>query len=96
MIKSFKDKTTEDIYNGDNTKAARHIPDTIWNTVCRKLDMLNAAHDIKDLLIPPSNKLEKLKGALSEFHSIRANDQYRIIFKWTQGNAESVQITDYH
>ena len=96
MIKSFKDKITEDIYNGYNTKAARHIPDTVWTTACRKLDMLNAAHELKDILAPPGNKLEKLKRDLAEFYSIRINDQYRIIFKWTEGSIESVQIIDYH
>ncbi|MCB4791583.1 MAG: type II toxin-antitoxin system RelE/ParE family toxin [Elusimicrobia bacterium] len=96
MIKSFKDKITEDIYNGYNTKDARRIPDTVWGTACRKLDMLNAAHDLKDLLSLPGNKFEKLKGKLSEFYGIRINDQYRIIFKWAQGSVELVQIVDYH
>ncbi|MFH1258724.1 MAG: type II toxin-antitoxin system RelE/ParE family toxin [Elusimicrobiota bacterium] len=58
--------------------------------------MLNAAHDLKDLMVPPGNKLEKLKGKLSEYYSIRINNQYRIIFKWLQGNVEGAQITDYH
>jgi toxin HigB-1 len=96
MILSFSDKTTEDIYNGHNTKAARQVPQSIWNIACRKLDMLNAVHDIKDLMSPPGNKLEKLKGDLSEYHSIRINDQYRIVFKWLRGNVEAVQIKDYH
>ena len=96
MILSFKDKITEDIYNGYNTKNARYIPRTIWEIACRKLDMLNAAHDLKDLLVPPGNKLEKLKGKLSEYYSIRINNQYRIIFRWLHGNVEEAQITDYH
>ena len=96
MIKSFKDKCTEDIYNGDNAKFARAIPREIWQTACRKLDMLNAAYELRDLLIPPGNKLEKLKGDLSEFYSIRINDQYRIIFRWIEGSVELVQIIDYH
>ena len=96
MITSFRDKTTEDVFNGHNTKDARQIPKEIWNVAARKLDMINAAHDLKDLLAPPGNKLEKLKGTLSPFHSIRINDQYRIIFKWNAGNAELVQIIDYH
>jgi proteic killer suppression protein len=58
--------------------------------------MLNAAHDMRDLMSPPENKLEKLKGDLSDFYSIRINDQFRIIFKWLRGNVEAVQIKDYH
>ncbi len=96
MIKSFKDKTTDDIYNGNDTKLARKIPKKIWKIVCRKLDMLNAAHELKDLTSPPANRLEKLKGNISGFHSIRINDQYRIIFVWADGNAQLVQIVDYH
>ena len=96
MIISFRDKTTEDIFNGNNTKITRKIPKAIWKTVCRKLDMLNADHELKDLMSPPSNRLERLKGELSDFHSIRINDQYRIIFIWVNGNTEFVQIVDYH
>ena len=96
MIKSFRGKTTQDIYNGFNTKAARQISKTIWRIACRKLDMINAAYELKDLSSPPGNMIEKLKGDLADFHSIRINDQYRIIFKWIKGNVELVQITDYH
>ncbi len=96
MILSFKDKTTEDIFNGNNTKLARTIPQTVWAVANRKLDMINAAHDICDLRVPPGNMLERLKGNLSDHYSIRINDQYRIVFKWAQGNAQDVLITDYH
>jgi len=58
--------------------------------------MINAAHELKDLLVPPGNRLEKLKGKLSGFHSIRINDQFRIIFIWSESNANSVEIVDYH
>lgn len=58
--------------------------------------MIHAAHDIIDLRIPPGNRLERLKGKLKDFFSIRINDQFRIIFKWTQGAADEVEITDYH
>ena len=58
--------------------------------------MLNNSQNIVDLKIPPSNKLEKLKGTLREYHSIRINDQWRIIFKWNNGNASEVEIIDYH
>jgi len=58
--------------------------------------MLNNSVDIKDLTIPPSNRLEKLKGNLKDFYSIRINDQWRIIFRWENGNAENVELIDYH
>ena len=96
MIIDFGDQTTEDIFNGLDTKHARRIPNGVWNVAVRKLDMVNAAHELKDLRIPPANRLELLKGKLSGFHSIRINDQYRIVFKWLSGNAKAVRITDYH
>lgn len=96
MIISFGDKATDDIFNGIDSNAARSIPQVIWKTACRKLDMINASKDLKDLRIPPANRLEKLKGKFAGFYSIRINDQYRIIFKWNQSNAEDVMIIDYH
>lgn len=96
MIVNFADRATEDIYHGTDSKAARQIPNTVWRIAARKLDMVNAAHDLRDLKIPPANRLELLKGKLSGFHSIRINDQFRIIFRWDEGNARDVEITDYH
>ncbi|MBI3189351.1 MAG: type II toxin-antitoxin system RelE/ParE family toxin [Ignavibacteriales bacterium] len=96
MIFTFADKVTEDIYHGIDSKSARRIPRLLWKTAFRKLDMINAAHQLRDLRIPPANKLEELKGNLSGFYSIRINDQYRIVFRWTNGNAYEVMITDYH
>lgn len=96
MIVGFSDETTEDVFHGDNTKAARRIPTVIWNTACRKLDMLNAAHELRDLMVPPGNRLEALHGDLAGHHSIRINDQFRIVFRWKDGNAHDVRIRDYH
>jgi proteic killer suppression protein len=96
MIVNFGDKATEDIYHGTDSKAARQIPNTVWRIAARKLDMVNAAHDLRDLKVPPANRLEALKGKLSGFHSIRVNDQFRITFRWDEGNARDVEITDYH
>jgi proteic killer suppression protein len=96
MILSFGDKATEDIYNGLDSKTERSIPVTIWKAARRKLDMLNAARELKDLRSPPSNKLEKLKGKLSGYYSIRVNEQSRIVFIWNNQNAQGVTITDYH
>ena len=96
MIINFADKATEDIFNGVSSKAARQIPETIWNLAGRKLDMVNAAHELKDLRVPPANLLESLKGKWSGHYSIRINDQFRVVFRWVDGNACDVLITDYH
>ena len=81
MILNFADKATEDIFNGTDSKAARQLPQTICRVAARKLDMLHAAHELRDLKVPPANRLEPLKGSRSGFHSIRVNDQFRIIFR---------------
>ncbi|MEW5980273.1 MAG: type II toxin-antitoxin system RelE/ParE family toxin [Acidobacteriota bacterium] len=96
MILSFKDRTTEDIYNGEDTKAARSFPRTIWKVAARELDMINAARDVQDLKVPPGNRLETLKGDRRGWYSIRINDQFRIVFQWKEGNAKDVEIVDYH
>ena len=93
MITSFGSKDTEKIWLGERIK---NLPLDIQKVGRRKLRILNNSENIKDLTIPPSNHLEKLGGKLKEFYSIRINDQWRIIFKWTNGNAESIEITDYH
>jgi len=93
MILSFGSKETEKIWNGERVKK---LPLEIQNIGRRKLRMLNNSQDIKDLRVPPSNKLEKKKGNLKEFYAIRINDQWRIIFKWNNGNASDVEIIDYH
>jgi len=96
MILSFGNQATEDIFNGEDTRAARRIPSGVWPAACRKLDMLNAAYTLQDLKAPPGNRLEKLRGGLAAFYSIRINDQFRIIFRWSDGTAADVRITDYH
>jgi proteic killer suppression protein len=93
MIVSFGDKTTQKIWDGEWVKG---FSTDIQQVGRRKLRMLNNSVDIKDLMIPPSNRLEKLKGKLKEFYSIRVNDQWRIIFRWNNGNAYNVQLIDYH
>ena len=93
MIISFKDKETEEIWNGN---FSRNFPNEIQNIVRRKLRMINNSIDINDLRIPPANQLKKLKGNLSNYYSIRVNDQYRIIFEWENGNAFLVELIDYH
>ena len=93
MIVSFGDKTTQKIWDGEWVKG---FATDIQETARRKLRMLNNSVDIKDLMIPPSNRLEKLKGNLKDFHSIRVNSQWRIIFRWDNGSAFDVQVIDYH
>lgn len=93
MIVSFGDKTTQKIWDGEWVKS---FSTDIQEITRRKLRMLNSSIDIKDLMIPPSNRLEKLKGRLKDFYSIRVNDQWRIIFRWENGNAYNVELIDYH
>lgn len=96
MIKSFGTKGTEDIYHGISSREARKIPQDLGRAARRKLDMLNASVELKDLQAPPGNRLEALKGDLKGKYSIRINDQYRAIFVFKDGNAYEVEITDYH
>jgi proteic killer suppression protein len=96
VIASFADNVTRDLYDGANSKEARTIPKQLWPIVARKLDLINAAHALLDLSSPPGNRLEALRGEKKALHSIRVNDQYRIIFRWSEGNAYDVQVTDYH
>ncbi len=93
MIVSFGNKETEKIWNG---VVSKKLPIEIQDIARRKLRMINNSIDIIDLRIPPANRLEKLKGALNEFYSIRINNQWRIVFKWKNGNAFDVEIVDYH
>lgn len=93
MIKSFGSKETEKVWNGIRSKK---LPLECQKIGRRKLRMINSSIDINDLRVPPANRLEKLSGKLSEFHSIRINKQWRIIFKWNNGNAHKVEIIDYH
>ena len=96
MISSFGDATTAAVYHGSDTKAARRIRPELWQRLQRKLDLLNACTSLMDLRTPPANRLEKLRGELGDFYSIRVNQQYRIVFKFANGNCEEVRCTDYH
>lgn len=93
MIKSFKCKETEALFH---RKRSPKLPQLIQKKAIRKLWMLNAATLLNDLRVPPANCLESLKGKKKGQYSIRINDQWRICFKWHQGDAYSVEITDYH
>jgi proteic killer suppression protein len=93
MILSFGTKETEKIWNGLRVKG---FPVEIQEIGRRKLRMLNNSQNVADLRIPPANRLEKLSGGWKDFYSIRINDQWRIVFKWDNGNASAVEIVDYH
>ena len=92
MIRSFGDKATGALFHDERVRQFEGIA----RRAKRKLEAVNAASRLDDLMIPPSNRLEKLKGDLKDFYSIRINDQWRLIFKWIQGDAHDVRIVDYH
>jgi proteic killer suppression protein len=97
MIISFKDKGTEDIFNGVASKAARKIcPQALWRIASRKLELLDSVEQRDELKVPPGNRLEALSGDRKGQHSIRLNEQYRICFRWTKAGPEEVELTDYH
>ncbi|PLX73003.1 MAG: plasmid maintenance system killer protein [Desulfuromonas sp.] len=96
MILSFGDKLTEELYHGTANKDLRRLPPEIIRRALNKLDMINAAHDVLDLRSPPGNRLETLQGDLAGMFSIRINDQWRIVFRWQDGNAYDVRLADYH
>jgi proteic killer suppression protein len=93
MIRSFKDKETERIFSREGS---RKFPTDIQRPALRKLLVLHGATNVNDLKVPPGNRLEPLKGDRKGQHSIRINEQWRICFVWKDGNAEAVEITDYH
>lgn len=96
MILSFKDRGTEDIFDGTNSKAARKtLASALHARASKTLDQLNAAVSLVSLSLP-GLRLEKLKGDRIGQHSIRINDQYRVCFRWTEMGAEDVEIVDYH
>jgi proteic killer suppression protein len=96
MIVTFHDQATEDLYHGFSSHRTARFPREILSTALRKLDVLHAAHRLVDLRVPPGNRLEALQGDWQGFHSIRVNDQWRIIFRWENGNAHDVSLVDYH
>jgi proteic killer suppression protein len=93
MIKSFNSKETEKIWEGNFSKG---YPNDIQDIARKKLRMLNNSYNIRDLMIPPSNRLEKLKGGRIGQYSIRINDRWRICFMWKNNDCYNVEITDYH
>jgi proteic killer suppression protein len=96
VIIAYRDEATRDVHVGVDSKAARRFSGAVRVVARRKLDLVGAAADVRDLAVPPGNRLEKLKGDLAGFYSIRVNEQFRIIFRFESGNASDVQVTDYH
>ena len=97
MIVSFKDRATEEVFNGVNSKAARKAcPQTLWRIASRKLDQLDSVQSLEELKVPPGNHLEGLSGNRKGEHSIRINKQYRVCFMWGESGPINVEITDYH
>jgi proteic killer suppression protein len=95
MIASFAGGATADLFHGADSARARRWS-AIGKLARRKLDMVNAAAKLDDLKAPPGNRLEAPRGDLSGYHSIRINDQWRVVFKWKEGAAHEVEVTDYH
>ena len=96
MIRSFSDRGSEDLYHGRRTARLRRFPADLRERALRKLDVLEGAQCLEDLAATPCNRLEALKGDLKGFHSIRVNDQWRIVFRWGEGDAWEVELTDCH
>jgi proteic killer suppression protein len=97
MIVTFKDRASEDIYNGVNSKAARKAcPQNLWRIASRKMDQLDSVKTLEELKVPPGNRLESLSGDRKGEHSIRINEQYRICFIWGESGPYNVEVTDYH
>ena len=93
MIRSFASRETERLFQRER---AKKIPANIQRVALRKLRMLHRASNLNDLRVPPANRLEALKGNRKGEHSIRINDQFRVCFKWKNGDAFDVEIVDYH
>jgi toxin HigB-1 len=97
VIKSFRDRGSEDIFDRKNTRAARQTyPRQIWRVAQRKLDQLNSVISLESLKFPPGNCLKSLMDDRKGQHSIRINDPFRVCFVWTDSGAEHIEITDYH
>ncbi len=97
VIRSFRNRGTEEVFDGADTPEARRVcPRSVWAVVRRRLDQLNRARDLRELAVPPGNRLERLRGDRKGQHSIRVNDQFRLCFRWKMGDAYEVEIADYH
>lgn len=96
MIESFANGLAEDLFRDRRTRATRSFPPELRRAARRKLAYLHDAAELRDLRVPPGNRLEALKGSRRGFHSTRINDQWRVVFRWQDGNAWDVSVEDYH
>jgi len=96
MLTSFANQLAEDLFYDRKSREIRRFPNELRRVARRMLLYLHEAADLSDLKVPPGNRLEALKGDLRGYHSIRINDQWRLVFRWNRGHAENVQIVDYH
>ena len=96
MISTFGNVLADDLFHDKRARATRSFPAELRRVARRKLLYLHDATDLRDLRVPPSNRLEALKGERKGFYSIRINDQWRLVFKWISGHAYAVQVIDYH
>ena len=95
MIRSFGNRLAEDLFFDRETRETRSFPPRLRRVAQRKLQYVNVARSRDDLRSPPGNRLEALSGRLSGYHSIRINDQWRVVFRW-ENDAYEVQVVDYH
>ncbi|MFZ0788049.1 MAG: type II toxin-antitoxin system RelE/ParE family toxin [Chromatiaceae bacterium] len=96
MIVSFGDRASEDLYHNRATSRVRRFPPDVVALALIKMDLLNGATAMLDLRSPPGNRLKALKGDLKGYHSIRVNDQWRLVFRWESNDAHEVRLMDYH
>lgn len=96
MIESFGNALAEDLFFERRSRATRRFPPDVLRVARRKLLFLHDAGQLSDLRVPPGNRLERLGGSMRGFHSIRINDQWRVVFRWEHGSAFDVAVVDYH
>jgi proteic killer suppression protein len=96
MIRSFGNQLAEDLYYDRKTRVTRAFPQELRRAARRKILFLHDAAELRDLRVPPGNKLEALRGKMKGLHSIRINDQWRLLFVWRSSDAYEVQVADYH
>lgn len=96
MIEGFGNRLAEDLFEDRRSRATRRLPPALIRVAQRKLAYLHDAAELKDLRVPPGNRLEALRGDRKGYHSIRINEQWRVVFRWERGNAFDVEVVDYH
>jgi proteic killer suppression protein len=96
VIRSFGNRLAEDLYDDRRNAAVKRLPPALYAAARRKILYLHDADQLRDLRVPPGNRLEALKGDLAGWHSIRINEQWRVVFRWVDAHAHGVKVLDYH